>query len=201
MKSFMVVNQTTQLCAFGSACYTHRVTRNRDKFGERSRLCVFVEYPFWKKGYKVYDMERDEFVISRDVVFREDVFPYATTSAPATTIIPVENIDEDWNLKISPVLVDTLDRGSSSFVPPFADPPAPAVDSPVPPVLPISTGDDTLPTETTIDDSNEILEEFITKAADLTDGTSGSGYQIVNEDLGRGRHLHVPSVKLKDYGT
>lgn len=54
----------TQLHVFGSACYTHRVTRHKDKFGERSRLCVFVGYPFGKKGYKVYDMERDEFVIS-----------------------------------------------------------------------------------------------------------------------------------------
>ncbi|CAG7861777.1 unnamed protein product, partial [Brassica rapa] len=101
----------TQLRVFGSACYTHRVTRHKDKFGERSRLCVFVGYPFGKKGYKVYDMERDEFVISRDVVFREDVFPYATASAPAPTIIPAENIDEDWNLNISHVPMNNLNRG------------------------------------------------------------------------------------------
>ena len=135
-------------------------------------------------------------------MFREDVFPYATSSTPAPTIIPAENIDEDWNLNVSPVPMDTLNRGISSVFPPSVDtaavPPVPAV---VPPVPSISTSDDTLHPDTTVDESNEVLEEFITEAADLTDGTSGSGYQVVNEALGRGKRPHVPSVNLKDYIT
>lgn len=65
----------TQLRVFGSACYTHCQSRTKDKFGERSRLCVFVGYPFGKKGYRVFDKEREEFLISRVVVFREDCVP------------------------------------------------------------------------------------------------------------------------------
>ena len=64
------------------------------------------------------------------------MFPYATASAPAPTIIPAENIDEDWNLNVSPVPMDTLNRGTSSVFPPSVDtaavPPVPAV---VPPVI------------------------------------------------------------------
>ena len=52
-------------------------------------------YPFGKKGYRVFDKEREEFLISRDVVFREDVFPYADKTFPAPPVIAVENIDED----------------------------------------------------------------------------------------------------------
>lgn len=59
---------------------------------------MFVGYPFGKKGYKVYDRDRNEFVISRDVVFREDVFPYATESVPApksAPTVPMEGSAED----------------------------------------------------------------------------------------------------------
>ncbi|XP_019085423.1 PREDICTED: uncharacterized protein LOC109126372 [Camelina sativa] len=38
-----------QLRVFGSACYTHQLSRDKDKFGSQSRLCVFVGYPFGQK--------------------------------------------------------------------------------------------------------------------------------------------------------
>ncbi|CAA7047384.1 unnamed protein product [Microthlaspi erraticum] len=69
-----------QLRVFGSECYTHRVTRDKDKFSQRSRRCVFLGYPVGKKAWKVYDIEREEFIVSRDVVFKETVFPYLLTT-------------------------------------------------------------------------------------------------------------------------
>lgn len=59
---------------FGSLCYTHKQARDKDKFGHRSRSCVFVGYSFGKKGWKVYDLEKEEFLVSRDVVFQETFF-------------------------------------------------------------------------------------------------------------------------------
>ncbi|KAJ1697041.1 hypothetical protein LUZ63_005553 [Rhynchospora breviuscula] len=47
-----------------------------DKFGSRSRRCVFVGYPFGKKGWRTLDLETNEFVISRDVMFVENEFPF-----------------------------------------------------------------------------------------------------------------------------
>lgn len=95
----------TQLRVFGSACYVHRQSRSKDKFSERSRPCVFVGYPFGKKGYKVFDKEKEEFFISRDVVFREDVFPYAAKVLPVSATIHVENVDEDRNFQAIKVVI------------------------------------------------------------------------------------------------
>ncbi|XP_010412651.1 PREDICTED: uncharacterized protein LOC104698984 [Camelina sativa] len=97
-----------QLRVFGSACYVHRLTRDKDKFGQRSRVCVFVGYPFGKKGWKVFDIERNEFLVSCDVVFQENVFTFATSHGSSPLSVPplVVSGDDDW-------LVPTLyDRGS-----------------------------------------------------------------------------------------
>ncbi|KAJ3684366.1 hypothetical protein LUZ61_013530 [Rhynchospora tenuis] len=70
---------------FGCLCYIK--SRTSDKFESRSRKCAFVGYPYGKKGWKVFDLETQEFIISRDVVFCEDVYPFsnmASESAPAS---------------------------------------------------------------------------------------------------------------------
>ncbi|KAG7578454.1 Retrotransposon gag domain [Arabidopsis thaliana x Arabidopsis arenosa] len=73
---FGEVPNITHLRVFGSLCFARNVLRDKDKFGERSRRCVFMGYPFGQKGWRVYDLEKSEFIVSRDVVFQEDVFPY-----------------------------------------------------------------------------------------------------------------------------
>lgn len=45
------------ICVFGCLCYGHNQNRDRDKFASRSRKCIFVGYPFGKKGWRVYDIE------------------------------------------------------------------------------------------------------------------------------------------------
>ena len=49
----------------------------KDKFASRSRKCIFVGYPFGKKGSKVFDLETKEIFVTRDVVFSEEVYLYA----------------------------------------------------------------------------------------------------------------------------
>jgi hypothetical protein len=60
---------------FGCLCYVK--TQVSDKFESRSRRCIFVGYPFGKKGWRVCDLEMDGFIVSRDVVFCEDEFSFA----------------------------------------------------------------------------------------------------------------------------
>lgn len=98
-----------QLRVFGFHVYTHKRSRDQDKFGPRSWQCIFMGYPFSKKGWKVYDMETNEFLVSRDVVFQENIFPYhKETDEQAPTH---EIVDEDWVIDLSPALVE---RGSES---------------------------------------------------------------------------------------
>lgn len=73
---------------FGCLCFVHHTRRDRDKFGMRSKRCILVGYSFGKKRWKLYDMEKDEFVISRDVVFEETIFPWTEKREAETSVLP-----------------------------------------------------------------------------------------------------------------
>lgn len=69
------------LRVFGCLCYAHNQKAKGDKFDSRSRKCVFVGYPHDKKGWKLFDLEKQEFFVSRDVKFYENEFPYSVTAS------------------------------------------------------------------------------------------------------------------------
>ena len=58
-------------------CYAYHIQRPKVKFASRSRKCIFVGYPFGKKGWKVYDLETGDIFVSRDVIFHEEIYPFA----------------------------------------------------------------------------------------------------------------------------
>jgi len=52
-------------------------------------------YPFGKKGYRVMELVTSKFYESKDIVFYEDIFPFAVSSKDRTTsflLRPVQNI-------------------------------------------------------------------------------------------------------------
>lgn len=59
---------------FGCLCYAKNLNR-RDKSNSRSRRCIFLGYPFGKKGWHLFDLETGDYFQSRDVKFFEDIFP------------------------------------------------------------------------------------------------------------------------------
>ncbi|GKE00690.1 putative RNA-directed DNA polymerase, partial [Tanacetum coccineum] len=63
------------LRVFGCLCYA-TVLNIHDKLGSRAEKCVLVGYASFKKGYKLYSLERKQFIYSRDVRFFEKVFPF-----------------------------------------------------------------------------------------------------------------------------
>ncbi|KAL4572890.1 hypothetical protein LXL04_019678 [Taraxacum kok-saghyz] len=92
-----------------------RALSNRTKFCPRAKPCVFVGYPSNMKAYKLYDLAKHEFVISRDVVFHESIFPFKNIDSiqPATSffdqfVIPVATNDEiPFNTQIPDISPDS----------------------------------------------------------------------------------------------
>ena len=41
-------------------------------------MCIFVSYPFRKKGWKFYDLENGDMFVSTDVISHEKIFPFVT---------------------------------------------------------------------------------------------------------------------------
>jgi histone deacetylase 1/2 len=71
------------LRVFGCACWPSLRKYNTRKLEFRSKLCVFLGYSLMHKGYKCLDRSSGRIFISRDVVFDESVFPFAT---PGVTV-------------------------------------------------------------------------------------------------------------------
>ena len=82
----------------------------KDKFGPRSRRCIFLGYHVGKKGWKVMDLETKALFVSRDVRFMEDCFPFAEpTVVPQVELASLPFVD----LVVPPF----SDRGSASAAP------------------------------------------------------------------------------------
>lgn len=75
------------LQVFGSLCYAHN--RTKDKFDKRSRKCIFVGYPFGKKGWRVYDLDSHKIFMLRVVKFCESVFTYSAKAKQPNEALPL----------------------------------------------------------------------------------------------------------------
>ncbi|KAL2922825.1 Retrovirus-related Pol polyprotein from transposon TNT 1-94 [Bienertia sinuspersici] len=82
---------------FGCLCFAHNQKSKGDKFASRSRKCVFVGYPYGKKGWKVYDLESGNIMVSRDVQFHENEFPFASMSDLTSETDDYNNVGVDFD--------------------------------------------------------------------------------------------------------
>lgn len=66
------------LRTFGCACWPHLCPYNARKLQFRSKQCVFLGYSNLHKGFKCLDVSEGRVYISRDVIFDENVYPFAS---------------------------------------------------------------------------------------------------------------------------
>lgn len=78
------------LRVFGCLAYAHNLDHKGDKFESRSRRCAFVGYPYGKKGWRLYDLDKKIFFTSRDVVFCESTFPFSQSIPAELSLQAVE---------------------------------------------------------------------------------------------------------------
>jgi histone deacetylase 1/2 len=78
----------TFLKVFGCACWPHLRPYNSRKLEFRSKQCVFLGYSSMHKGYKCLHIPSNRVYISRDVVFDENLFPFAPTVSPPPSLLP-----------------------------------------------------------------------------------------------------------------
>jgi len=193
---------------FGSLCYAHNQNRGGDKFNSRSRRCVFVGYPFGQKGWKLFDLDKEIFFVSRDVRFHEDVFPFVeppnlplqSNSPPLDGSNPgliLETNDPDLHtLPMSDCIEPTLtDQGGHASTPGAANlleetvNPSFDLNDEVPPVL----TDDTIAISAPVPSP---LTEAPTTTCSLETIVPPNIISSTLVPIGRGHRLKTPSVRL-----
>nr|XP_009799322.1 PREDICTED: uncharacterized protein LOC104245419 [Nicotiana sylvestris]XP_016488385.1 PREDICTED: uncharacterized protein LOC107808383 [Nicotiana tabacum] len=85
---------------FGCLGYVATV-RRPDKFAPRAYPTVFLGYSTTQKGYRMFGLHTKDFHISRDVVFKEDVFLFQHISPTSSTLFPV--LDLATILSVAPI--------------------------------------------------------------------------------------------------
>ena len=85
---------------FGCLCFAQNQKTGGNKFASKSRKCIFVGYPFGQKGWKLFDLDSNVFLVSRDVKFFEDEYPFvdpiASNIDPENIVPMFDNIHHDF---------------------------------------------------------------------------------------------------------
>ena len=82
------------LRVFGCDAYVHVPDQDRTKLQSKSKKGIFIGYDETKQGYKVYDMEANKTIVSRDVLFNEHSFTFGRSKGKAMYMSPNVLVNE-----------------------------------------------------------------------------------------------------------
>lgn len=70
---------------FGCLSYATNVSPHKTKFEQRAYKCIFIGYSLRHKAFKLYNLDTEQVIVSRDVIFYENIYPFKN--------IPIEKTD------------------------------------------------------------------------------------------------------------
>lgn len=102
----------SNLRTFGCACWPHLRPYNSRKLEFRSKQCVFLGYSIMHKDFKCLDVSSGRVYISRDVVFDEQIYPFASLHPNAGARLRAEILLLPSSFQGDEQLVDHSDSDS-----------------------------------------------------------------------------------------
>ncbi|CAM8990990.1 unnamed protein product [Rhodiola kirilowii] len=112
------------LRVFGCIAYPHIPDQRRRKLDDKSRRCIFIGYSADTKGYKCYDPNTGELIVSRDVQFAEDeAWDWSQTDAREPRVDIEEEPTEDRRAPVVDSPEKSTESKSSSLPPRQRRPP------------------------------------------------------------------------------
>jgi len=92
----------SHLRILGCLCYA-KVLTETDKLASRTKAAVHMGYSETQKGYILLDLTSNSFFVSRDVIFRESIFPFLTVldkndKGPFVNHLNNDMLNVEWRL-------------------------------------------------------------------------------------------------------
>ena len=87
-------------------CQAWAIVDPDDKLEARGEECVFLGYPKYSKSYKLWSLKRNKVIRYRDVIFREDTFPFKIRGKVGpykreiTSYRPREEDENNWAIDL-----------------------------------------------------------------------------------------------------